>query len=90
MADYFWVFSMTIEVLNTIKRVSRGWEYKAKFKFNGKWIPVIGQVEDSKTEEQIKKRIIEKVKQQAIRYKKQNKLEQTKTLSIDNIFKIVI
>jgi len=79
---------MKIECLNTIKRQSENkWEYNGRFYFNRKWIPVIGTVADYKTESQIKRAIIRRIKSQADTHKEKQKKDQTKILGVDKIFK---
>ena len=81
---------MKIEVLNTIKKKGDKWEYNGRFYWSGKWIPVIGSVVDYKTEAQTKKAIIQKIKQQAEKYKNEQDIPQEKILALDNVFKELV
>jgi len=82
---------MKIKVLNIIKRKSeKRWEYNGGFYFNRKWVPVIGTVSDYKTEAQIKRAIIKRIKVQAETHKANLQVPQQRTLATDTVFKDIL
>ena len=81
---------MKIKVLNIIKKRGERWEYNGRFYFNRKWIPVIGIVSDYKTEAQIKRAIIKKIKAQAEKYKLSLQVPQERKLALDTVFKEIL
>ena len=78
---------MKIKVLNIIKRKGKKWEYNGRFYYNGQWIPVLGTVANYKTESQIKRAIIKRIKGQAETYKVEQNIPQEKTLTPNDVFK---
>ena len=78
---------MKIEALNIIKRKGDKWEYNGRFYFNRKWVPIIGTVADFKTESQIKRAIIKRIKIQAETYKAEQSIPQERTLAVNGVFK---
>lgn len=81
---------MIIEVLNTIKKKGDKWEFNGRFKYNQQWVTVISIVSDMKTESQIKKAIIKKIRAKAEQYKIEHDQPQEKKLSVDTVFKVVL
>ena len=81
---------MKIKVLNIIKKKGGKWEYNGGFYFNRKWIPVIGAVPNYKTEAQIKRAIIKRIKTQAETYKSSLQVPQEKILATDTVFKEIL
>ena len=81
---------MKVKVLNIIKKKGERWEYNGRFYFNRKWIPVIGVVSNYKTEAQIKRAIIKKIKAQAETHKANLQVPQEKMLSADTVFKDIL
>jgi len=81
---------MNIEVLNKIKRSGEKWEYLGRFQFKQQWIPVTGKISDMKTESQIKKAILKRIKSQADTFKAESEIPQEKTLSPDAVFKDIL
>lgn len=78
---------MKIKVLTTIKRKGNRWEYNGCFYFGGKWIPVLGTINNYKTEAQTKRAIIKRIKSQAEKYKAEQNIPQEKKLTTDTVFK---
>lgn len=81
---------MKIKVLNIIKKKGERWEYNGRFYFNRKWVPVIGIVSDYKTEAQMKRAIIKKIKSQAETYKTNLQIPQERNLTLDGVFKDIL
>jgi hypothetical protein len=79
---------MKVKALNVIKRKNKKWEYNGRFYYNKEWIPVIGTIPEYKTDSQIKRAIIKKIKGQAEKYKADLEIPKEKVLPADTVFKV--